>query len=355
MNRKLRPEIVALLQCQQKTFVGNAVQGDLTRLGNFYGERLGRSNGGPRPTNIRDSSHAANKLDPGTWSNQEKLEKLTAHFLKKGLNKGPTSAQMSVWNQVALTADQVKYAAVDAAVSLRLDEAIAKQTAQSQRVQAGVFQNGDRVSLLASGNSQCVATGIVVQARPEHAQRPDIVSVLVRECDVHAPGALMPDLGVSSVLDCLGGGQTIGGLFEGPNSSCDTAYVAWRRTDLRNSSTNSEDGDVAGLDGGPPPSPLCAPLYPTAPCVPHCPMCTPLPHVYPSAPLYPTAPDVPHCPMKVERLRMGMLRMEALSTDQKALCMERGPMRQRLPGRRHSGMQVGRTQSNKCYLTYYMQ
>ena len=354
MNRKLRPEIVALLQCQQKTFVGNAVQGDLTRLGNFYGERLGRSNGGPRPTNIRDSSHAANKLDPGTWSNQEKLEKLTAHFLKKGLNKGPTSAQMSVWNQVALTADQVKYAAVDAAVSLRLDEAIAKQTAQSQRVQAGVFQNGDRVSLLASGNSQCVATGIVVQARPEHAQRPDIVSVLVRECDVHAPGALMPDLGVSSVLDCLGGGQTIGGLFEGPNS-CDTAHVAWRRTDLRNSSTNSEDGDVAGLDGGPPPSPLCAPLYPTAPCVPHCPMCTPLPHVYPSAPLYPTAPDVPHCPMKVERLRMGMLRMEALSTDQKALCMERGPMRQRLPGRRHSGMQVGRTQSNKCYLTYYMQ
>jgi ribonuclease D len=50
--------------------------------------------------------------------------------LKKRLNKGPTSAQMSVWNQVALTADQVKYAAVDAAVSLRLDEAIAKQTAR---------------------------------------------------------------------------------------------------------------------------------------------------------------------------------------------------------------------------------
>ena len=302
VNRKLPPEIVALLQCQQKTFVGNRVQGDLTRLGNFYGVQLGRANGGPRPTNIRDSSYAANNLDAGAWSKQEKLEKLAAHFLKKRLRKGENSQRMSLWNQVPLSAEQVTYAAVDAAVSLRLDEAIVKQTAQSQRVLAGVFQIGDPVSLMAGGNVQIVATGIVVQARPEHAERPDIVSVRVRKCDLHAPGALVPYLGVSSVLDCLRGEQTIGEQFEGPNS-CDEAYVAWRRTDLRSNATDQEVGDAAGVDGGPsplcsslpPPSGTCTPLppvfvtapslspmYPTAPMSP---LCTPVPHVYPSASL----------------------------------------------------------------------
>ena len=53
-----------------------------------------------------------------------------------------------------------------------------------------------------------MATGIVVEARPEHAQRPDIVSVLVRECDVHAPGVLMPHLGDSVNFCGLLGGWT---------------------------------------------------------------------------------------------------------------------------------------------------
>lgn len=116
-TRTLPGSLLALLQSPDKTFVGNNIQADLTRLGNCFDANLGRAKQDVRPSNIEDLSHLAHALDPVKWpTRSSKLTLLATEYLH--LQK-PEEERCSAWDSLRLSPDQLKYAAIDVALHFR--------------------------------------------------------------------------------------------------------------------------------------------------------------------------------------------------------------------------------------------
>ena len=115
------PHLLTLLQSSEKLFFGNNIQGDLTRLGNKYQCDLGHAQKKSPSVNIFDCSKAANKIHPSEFSKKtSKLDKLCKHFLNLDVEKGVTTPRVGEWGNYPWTFEQIKYAALDAVVSLQL-------------------------------------------------------------------------------------------------------------------------------------------------------------------------------------------------------------------------------------------
>ena len=217
-SRVLPPPLLMLLQSDAKVFVGNRVQGDLTRMGNHFNVDLGRAQSNTRPTNIRDTSWSAYGIDPARWRKSEKLSELAAHFLKMEVPKEDTTRK-SIWNKPILDEQQKLYAAIDVAVGLRLDEILIKKAARLQRCVEGGFVVGDRVSLLTSCRTVLVGLGSVTAL---HALYPHCLTVSLRKEDV---------LVLSATLPWMQDGKTLEMMFN--EEDCDVVRVLWPRVDVR--------------------------------------------------------------------------------------------------------------------------
>ena len=243
-NRSLPRGLLQLLQSEQKIFVGNNIQGDLTRLGNHHDCDLGFAKSRLRPANIMDTSAMATELKPedaryrrqdGRRMGTIKLELLVADFLNLQLEKGANSARVSTWDSTKWSNEQKMYAAIDVAASLALYTKLAQHLDVVGRGLALGFKPGDNVSLLLSGHTACAANGVVTETCPEHeAHGPQMLSVVVHINDICAPGALC--LGTSGGSGMMSMGDVVA---ESPDK---TRFIfAWKRIDVR--MHTREDGE----------------------------------------------------------------------------------------------------------------
>ena len=132
-SQSIPPHLLTLLQSSEKLFFGNNIQGDLTRLGNKYNCDLGRAQKKSPPVNIYDCSKAANKINPSKFpKKQTKLDQLCKHFLNLNVEKGVTTARLGEWGNYPWTFEQIKYAAIDAVVSLQLG--LVLQKAETKKI-----------------------------------------------------------------------------------------------------------------------------------------------------------------------------------------------------------------------------
>ena len=89
------------------------------------------------------------------------MRELTATFLGLDVEKGDATPQMSQWEASDLTAAQLQYTALDAAISLALHQVMWELVLKKRRRTARDFVSGDTVKLFVTGHTAIAARGVV--------------------------------------------------------------------------------------------------------------------------------------------------------------------------------------------------
>ncbi|KAM7271553.1 hypothetical protein ACFE04_030767 [Oxalis oulophora] len=113
---KISASFITFLEDDKFTFVGKAVKNDAYKLMEDYGLKVGK---------IEDVSKMASKRYNNHYYESYGLSRLADQFLGTPMEKSKRIT-LSRWDKYRLSKEQIKYAAIDAFVSLRLAEEFTK-------------------------------------------------------------------------------------------------------------------------------------------------------------------------------------------------------------------------------------
>ena len=245
-TRTLPGSLLALLQSNDKLFVGNNIQADLTRLGNCFDCNLGKAKHDVRPSNIDDLSHLAHALDPVKWpTRSSKLGSLVPEYLK--LQK-PEEERCSAWDSLRLSPDQIKYAAIDVALHFRLHQTLKRLLLQASQTAIGFLPIGTMVELLVSSHVTPVGRGKVAE-RPtsfpvQHlAPSPHIVFVDCKLKDISALGALAPTQQTLTLVQLLSSVLEPSVFADMASYPDQVVCIPWPRVDIHIVHSDSHDDE----------------------------------------------------------------------------------------------------------------
>ena len=228
-NPNFPRQLKMLLKCPQKTFVGRAIKGDLTRLGNHYF----RNRDEFRDVRTVDIADQGKSISRERFGKNLALQWYCRDVLKLHLPKG--EVRTSNWRCRPLIPDQLKYAAIDAVVHLRI---YTELSVLGRKLGAGLPGEGDYCDLLSYGHGEIVAAGLFLGHQSDTLS---VLSISVEE--VQNRSALVPQ-----TADVDEPRQSLGDIIDGGEKTVQTREILWRTADLQKRPAPGSDEDE-GIDG----------------------------------------------------------------------------------------------------------